>query len=465
MRVQQWLAVGLIGCNALAQNSASSLDEAMNASGNANETRFTGSPITLKLKDADVADVFRMISETSGFNIVIHPDVKGTITLSLEEVPWDHALNVVLTTLKLGAERKDNVMRILPKEMLMTEKRQDLETKRLAESSAPRVTRIFPISYADLGEISGVVSKFCDDNNLTGAAPVTVITDKASQSLIVRDTAERLEKIAKLIELVDVQTPQVMIEAKVLEATEQFSKDLGGSLGVGGSKMGMGFNGPQDLAGTSILLPSSANPAAGAFAGLTSGLNATLRMAESENSVKVISNPKTVVLSGKTASINQAQTIAKTLVTPATPTSPATSSIVQVTANTKLSVTPRVTNEGSVFLKLDPSLVTRGSVFLKLDLNRDVIHIETDGTPALEPRTMNTEVIVESGNTLVIGGVLNIDENEASGGMPFLRKIPLLGALFGSETYKNLKSELMFFVTPRILNQRKAISAEDTKRI
>jgi len=451
MRIHQWLAVGLIGFSAFAENSTSPLDEAMNASGNINDTRFTGSPITLKLKDADIADVFRMISETSGFNIVIHPDVKGTITLSLEDVPWDHALNVVLTTLKLGAERKDNVMRIIPKEMLINEKRQDLETKRLAESSAPRVTRIFPISYADLGEISGVVSKFCDDNNITGAAPVTVITDKASQSLIVRDTAERLEKIAKLIELVDVQTPQVLIEAKVLEATEQFSKDLGGSLGVGGSKMALGFNGPQDLAGTSILLPSSANPAAGAFAGLTSGLNATLRMAESENSVKVISNPKTVVLSGKSANINQAQTIAKTLVTPATPTAPATSSIVQVTANTRLDVTPRVTNEGSVFLKLN--------------LNRDVIHIETDGTPALEPRTMSTEVIVESGNTLVIGGVLNIDENEASGGMPILRKIPLIGWLFGSETYKNLKSELMFFVTPRILNQRKAISAEDMKRI
>ena len=451
MRIQHWLVLGLFGCSAFAQNSGSSLDEAMNASGNASETRFTGSPITLKLKDADIADVFRMISETSGFNIVIHPDVRGSITLSLEDVPWDHALNVVLTTLKLGAERKDNVMRILPKEMLMTEKRQDLETKRLAESSAPRVTRIFPISYADLSEISGVVSKFCDDNNITGAAPVTVITDKASQSLIVRDTAERLEKIAKLIELVDVQTPQVMIEAKVLEATEQFSKDLNGNFGMGGSGARIAFNGPQELVGIPIQVPSSAGPAAGAFAGLTSGLAASLRIAESENMVKVISNPKTVVLSGKTASINQAQTIAKTLVTPATPTAPATSSIVQVTANTRLSVTPRVTNEGSVFLKLD--------------LNRDVIHIETDGTPALEPRTMNTEVIVESGNTLVIGGVLNIDENEASGGMPILRKIPLIGWLFGSETYKNLKSELMFFVTPRILNQRKAISAEDMKRI
>ncbi len=451
MKIQFMVALGLAGISAFAQDANTSLDEAMNGAETSPDTRFTGSPITLKLKDADIAEVFRLISETSGFNIVIHPDVKGTITLSLEDVPWDHALNVVLTTMKLGADRKNNVMRILPRDMLLNEKRQDLETKRLAESTAPRVTRIFPISYATLEELSTVITQFCDDNATTGAAPVTVITDKASQSLIVRDTAARLEKIAKLIELVDVQTPQVLIEAKVLEATEQFSKDINGTFSAGNNMLAMAVNGPQSLTARTITLPSSAGPAAGAFAGIASGLNATLKLAESENKVKVISNPRTVVLSGKTANINQAQTIAKTLVTPATPTSPATSNIIQITANTRLSVTPRVTNEGSVFLKLD--------------LNRDVIHLEADGTPALEPRVMNTEVIVESGNTLVIGGVLNIDETDASSGIPFLRKIPLLGALFGNETYKNLKSELMFFVTPKILNQRKSITEEDTRKI
>lgn len=175
-------------------------------------------------------------------------------------------------------------------------------------------------------------------------------------------------------------------------------------------------------------------------------------MAEAENKLKVISSPRTVVLSGKQASITQAQTTAKTLITPGTSTSPATSQIVQVTANTKLSVTPRVTNDGSVFMKLD--------------LTRDVLNVESDGTPAVEPRLLNTEVIVESGNTLVIGGVLNIDENEASSGMPVLRKLPLIGWLFGQENSIKTKSELMFFITPRILNQKKtALSDEDMKKL
>ena len=182
------------------------------------------------------------------------------------------------------------------------------------------------------------------------------------------------------------------------------------------------------------------------------GLNASLRMAESENKVKVISSPRTVVLSGKTSSISQSQTTAKTLVTPGTATSPSTSQIVQVKAETKLNVTPRVTNDGSVFMKLE--------------LAREVLHLEQDGTPATQPRMMNTEVIVESGNTLVIGGVLNIDENSSESGMPFLRKLPIFGPLFGSETDKKTKSELMFFITPRILNQKKtALSDDEMKKL
>jgi type IV pilus assembly protein PilQ len=451
MRFQAMIALGVAGWSgfAFAQNQA--LDEAMNGA-NSKEVRFTGSPITLKLKDADIHEVFRMIGETSGFNIVISPEVKGKLTLSLEEVPWDQALNVVLTTMKLGADRKDNVMRILPREMLVAEKRLELENKKLSESVAPRVTRIFPVSYASLEELSGIISRFSNDAGGGSSNTVTVITDKDTQSLIVRDTAENLEKIAKLIELLDVQTPQVMIEAKVLEATEQFARDLSGSLAVGGASFKLGSNtGVTSLIGTTAVLPGTTSPAAGAFAGVASGLNATLRIGESENKVRIVSSPKTVVLSGKTANVKQTKTTAKTLVTPATPTSPAMTTIQQITADTILNVTPRVTNEGSVFMRLD--------------LTRDVLRIEADGSPAKEPRNMTTEVIVESGNTLVIGGVLNIDENSASSGIPFLRKIPLLGALFGADAYNNTKSELMFFVTPRILNQRKGITEDEMKKL
>ena len=447
---------------------ADALDAASNTANAKKDGKFTGSPITLKLKDADVHEVLRLIGETSGFNIVISPMVSGKITVSLDHVPWDQALDVVLTTMKLGAERNESVLRVMPREMLLAEKQLDLDAKKISMATAPRITRIFPISYADMSQLSTLLQTFANAQNSTGGSsanttqipPATIIIDNNTQSLIVRDTSENVEKIRKMIQLLDVQTPQVLIEGKVVEAAEQFTKDMQGSFGLGGAALGFGFNGPQSLLGVAASVPANAAPAAGAVAGTTImnlggrliGINATMRMAEAENKVKVISSPRTVVLSGKSASITQAQTTAKTLITPGTATSPPTSQIIQVTANTKLDVTPRVTNDGSVFMKLN--------------LTRDVLNIETDGTPAVEPRLLNTEVIVESGNTLVIGGVLNIDENESSGGIPFLRKIPILGALFGSENSAKTKSELMFFITPRILNQKKtALSEDDMKKL
>lgn len=460
------ILLGMIAMVSVTSQADTPLDAAANTAVSSKEGKFTGSPITLKLKDADVHEVLRLISETSGFNIVIHPLVQGKLTVSLEQVPWDQALDVVLTTLKLAAERNESVLRVLPRDLLMAEKQQDLDSKKLSLATAPRITRVFPISYADIVQLSQILQNFANSQNTTGGSsasgtqvpPTTIIIDNNTQSLIVRDTTDNVEKIKKMIQLLDVQTPQVLIEAKVVEATEQFTKEIGGSFGIGGTQLGFGFNGQQQLIGTAIALPATAG--AGAMSGATVmnfggrliGLNSTLRMAESDNKIKVVSSPRTVVLSGKSSSITQTKTTAVKLVTPASNTNPATTQIVQVSANTKLNVTPRVTNDGSVFMKLD--------------LSRDVLHLESDGTPATEPRQMNTEVIVESGNTLVIGGVLNLDENYAESGMPFLRKIPILGALFGSEEETRTKSELMFFITPRILNQKKtALSDEDMKKL
>ena len=343
---------------------------AANAAEVGKEGKFTGSPITLKLKDADVHEVLRLIGETSGFNIVIHPLVQGKITVSLEQVPWDQALDVVLTTLKLGAERNESVLRVLPKDLLLSEKQMDLDSKKLSLATAPRITRVFPISYAELTQLSQIIQNFANSQNTTGGStagtqvpPTTIIIDNNTQSLIVRDTAETVEKIRKMIQLLDVQTPQVLIEAKVVEATEEFTKELGGSFGLGGTQLGFGFNEQQNLLGSAVALPATKGAGAVAGASIMSlggrlvGINATLRAAESDNKVKVVSSPRTVVLSGKSSSITQTKTTAVKLVTPGTSTSPATTQIVQVSANTKLNVTPRVTNDGSVFMKLDLSRV------------------------------------------------------------------------------------------------------------
>jgi type IV pilus assembly protein PilQ len=417
--------------------------------------QFTGSPITLKLRDADVHEVLRLIGETSGFNIIIHPSVNGKLTLSLDQVPWDQALDVVLTTLKLGAERTGSVLRVMPRDMLTKEKQDEIDQKKLIAQATPRITRVFPISYSDMAQLATLLQSFANSqNNSPGASgvPTTILIDQNTQSLIVRDTAENVERIHKMIALLDVQTPQVLIEAKTVEASEDFSRTLGGNLGFVSHGYSLGFNQapPSNaLAGGA----GSAATASGSSGGSSNtsqivmgiagslGLNANLQYQESISKAKIISSPKTVVLSGKSSSINQVTAYSYTNTNAGSAGVAATSTTVSATANTKLDVTPRVTNDGSVFMKLN--------------LTRDVLNLSNVNAPISEPRTLSTEVIVDSGNTLVIGGVLNLDENTNEQGIPFLRKLPIIGWLFGSDVYLREKSELMFFITPRILNQKK----------
>ena len=181
-------------------------------------------------------------------------------------------------------------------------------------------------------------------------------------------------------------------------------------------------------------------------------LNAFIDYSEQQSKIKIVSSPKTVVLSGKSANISQSTSIAVNNSVLGIGGGVQTS-VQQIQAKTSLDVTPRVTNDGSVFMKLT--------------ITRDAFDFSNPSLPSTSPRSMQTEVIVESGNTLVIGGVLNLDENSSEQGMPVLRKLPIIGWLFGSENYSKAKTEIMFFVTPRILNQKKTalgLSDEETPR-
>ncbi len=418
-----------------------------------NESKnFSGSPITLQLKDADIREVMRMIGDASGFNIVIHPAVQGKISLSLEQVPWDQALEVVLNTMGLGADRSRSVLRVMPRDILILEKQKEMDVRRVASDASPRVTRVFPVSYADMGQLVTVLTTFIygqrQGNAATAINSGTIIADANTNSIIVRDSLENIERIRKMMELLDVQTPQVLIEAKVVEASESFSKSLSGGVGIGGSNFNLGINGGDPTAALAGIVGASKgglSAASGSYVrlpptGAGGSLRAILSFAEQENKVKVVSSPKLVVLSGKTANISQSQTANIQVIT--TPPGGATvQTVQQIQAETRLNVSPRVTNDGSVFLKLD--------------LSRGILNTPSGQQPFVEPRLINTEVIVESGSTLVIGGVLSSDETDGESGIPFLRKIPLIGWLFGDETKSSRKTELMFFVTPRILNPKK----------
>jgi type IV pilus assembly protein PilQ len=263
-----------------------------------------------------------------------------------------------------------------------------------------------------------------------------------TQSLIIRDTAEGLERIKKLVQLLDVQTPQIVIDAKVIDATESFTKAIEGKLafGTADQSKSVNFNGGS-LAGITTPLTLTGGTNAVKFGVSSSSLlNALLTYSEGDSKAKVISSPRVLVLSGKSATINQTSNIAITQ-TVATVGSTTTATTF-VPVPTTLTVTPRATNEGSVFMNLN--------------FTRAIVQTDSSGQASPATRNITTDVIVDSGNTLVLGGVQSVSETEASSGVPFLRKIPLIGWLFGKETLGREKSELMFFVTPRILNMKRA---------
>ena len=433
--------------------------------------KFVGKPITLQVRDAELSEVVRMVGESAGFNILVGDEVKGKITLSLVEVPWDQALDVILRTRQLGAERSNNILRVVSLASLTQEKQAELQAKIAQEASAPRVTKIFPISYAKLPDLKTMLEKFSGSNSVgsgggssagssggstaaSGANATMIQADERTNALIVRDTTENVDKMRKLIEILDTQTPQVLIEAKIVEATESFSKSLGGSLGVGSPDTTATTQFFGSFSGLNPINPLFGSPGVfsdgAAAAQLSSGgggmgfsilpgafrINALLNMGESEQTIKVVSSPKTVVLNRESASI-----------VAGTPVIIKTQQVIQglgtvpvesiQSANLSLNVKPTVTNEGSVLMDIQ---VQRDQPF----------------GAGIANRSLNTRVMVDSGNTLVIGGIYTNRSARGGSGMPFLRKIPILGALFGSESDSNDRSELFIFVTPRILNEKEA---------
>jgi len=444
--------------------AAAAMDEFVR---NRDTKSFTGRPITLKVKDADLVDVFRLIGDTSGFNIVISDAVKGKLTMNMEGVPWDQVLDVILRTHQLGAERNGNLLRVTTLADLTNEKTQELNARKASEAIAPKVTKLFSISYANIDELSKVLTSFTQSPaaSSTGvaSAPAVVQTDKRTNTIIVRDTSDNLEKMKKLVELLDTQTPQVMIEAKIIEATEGFGKTIDGAFGFahaddfGRTNWLGGFNstgnggGLPALAGTTTNLAVGGHSAQFGFSpkigGFLSGLTATalLNLEENEDNAKVISSPKTVVLDHESANILSTHPVAVPVAVSSTGGAATTQDPTEIKdAKLSMQVTPSVTNEGSVMLQLtlsrdDPEPAAGGG-----------------GKFGIAQRNMSTKVIVDSGTTLVIGGIYTYKTTFTGSGLPFLRKLPLIGSLFGKEINTSNKTELIFFITPRIINPREA---------
>jgi type IV pilus assembly protein PilQ len=422
--------------------------------------KYTGEPISVNLKDVDLKDFFRLIHEISGLNVVLDPNVKGSLTIVLDDVPWDQALDIVLKNNDLARQLEGNVLRIATVETLRKEaesKRAQLEAEALAVEKVT-ITRF--LSYAHAKDVVATVKGFLSQRG-------DVIADERTNAVIVNDIPAVIPQVDRLLTQLDRKTQEVEIEARVVAATRSFARDIGTQLGLGWGNNPTAIGGVQSVGttptaiGTGIvpnpkyIISSGGTGTTGTqiplFSNLpvtspTSGfqiVNATnnyridflLTMAESRGLLKILSRPRVVTQNNVQALVRQGVRVP--IVTQAQLGGPPT--VTYVDAFLRLTVTPQITSEGTIFLNVDVENTTP-------DFGRTV-----QGNPTLITQQATTQVLVTDGGTVVIGGVIQTQNNVNITQVPLLGDIPYLGNLFKRRTVSTSNQELIFFITPRII--------------
>jgi type IV pilus assembly protein PilQ len=427
--------------------------------------RYTGEPISVNLKDVDLKDFFRLIHEISGLNIVLDPNVKGSLTLVLDDVPWDQALDLVLANNGLDRKLDGNVLRIATVDTLRREADAQRAKNEAEALSVPKVTLTHFLSYARAADVVPTVKRFLSQRG-------DVIADTRTNSLIIQDIPGSIPEVQRLLTQLDRKTEEVEIEARVIAATRNFARDIGIQLGagwgnsttaiggapaVGNSPNQVGyFNPPPYITSPGIggsTTPKTSTTAASIplFSNLaalapTSGislvnlgsnyrLDAILTAAESRGLLKILSRPRVVTQNNVQANVKQGVRIP--VVTAAQLGGPPTTTYIE--AFLRLTVTPQITVEKTIFLNLDVENTTP-------DFSRQV-----QGNPTLITQQATTAVLVTDGGTVVIGGVIQTQNSVTVQQVPLLGDLPVLGNLFKRRAVSTSTQELLFFVTPRIV--------------
>lgn len=405
-------------------------------------TKFYGRKISIETSNIDVRDALKFITEESGVNMVITEEVKGNISLKLRQVPWDQALVVIMKARKLGYSRQGNVLRIVPLDDLKKEEDDATKLALARKNIEPLKVRAFNISYAKVDELDKKIKDFLSERG-------KVVSDVRTSTIVVTDVEDNLGRVMKLIQGLDSAPPQVLIEGKVVEALDSFQRTIGVQWGFNGADMRItdGANGPVNLRPNLAVGQAGLTPGGLGF-GLSVGtldifgnLSASLALFEKEEKVKVLSSPRIVTLSNEKADISQTNEYPVKTLTPQPNGQPIiTYQFKPLTL--KLEVTPQVTGEGTVIMKVAVNRQIRGAAAST-----------QDDTFSVNSREANTRVIVKNGQTAVIGGIYRSDVTEGVTGVPWLKDIPFLGGLFRGVSTDKQRSELLIFLTPRILAQ------------
>ena len=440
---------------------------------------YTGKKISLDLQDADVVNVLRLIADIGGVNIVFGSDVSGKVTVNLKNIPWDQALDIILMTNGLDKVRMGKIIRIARSETITEEANKRLAARTASDKVEPLVTRIIPVNYSDIATIkeSDLIK-----NILTERGKIDL--DERTNTLILHDIQKTVEQVETLVKRLDTRIPQVLIEARIVEANDGFAQEFGVSWGVArgrlsggtvynvfggnaGNNAFYGLNSPpgpptvdadgnivpgertpviedgESLpVGFNVNLPATevlTNPGTIGFniakftSSSVSALDIRLSAAEASNLAKVVSSPRIMTVDNQEANIVQGEDI------PYLSISQDGTQVQFVEANLELLVTPHVTAENTILLEVET--------------HRDSPNFErtVQGQPAITRNKAQTSVLLNDGETTVIGGIYVIQDQKNVDGVPFLMDIPVLGQLFRVDKIQQEKKELLVFLTPKVI--------------
>ncbi len=442
----------------------------MQITGAREQNAHTGRRIDIDLRDADIHNVLRLLAEVGNVNIVTSDDVSGNVTIRMHNVPWDRALEVILAARSLGMQRDGNIIRIAPQSVLDKERELAIERQKQQQVMEPLETRLIPVSYALGSELAPRARELLSSRG-------TLTVDERTNVMIARDVRGNLEQVEQLVRALDTQTPQVLVEARIVEATSQYSRDVGIQWGgdsslntITGNPTGLLFpssvgvnggasDGMTPTAGLSpvsrtvanpnfaVNLPAAVGAGAGGALGITLGsiaqnlnLNARLSAAESTGVLRIVSSPRILTLDNREALIAQGTLI---------PYSQISAAGIQTAfqeAKLQLRVRPHVTADGSVSMHVR---ITRDEP--------DFNNTGARGDPTILKREAETDLLIQDGRTAVIGGIYTRNTGRNVDGVPLFGDIPIIGALFQRRRTSDRRTELLIFLTPRIVNRAESI--------
>lgn len=431
---------------------------------------YNGQKLSLNFQNIEIRSLLQVIADFTNFNIVTSDSVSGSVTLRLQDVPWDQALDIILQAKGLGLRKSGNVLWVAPKDEIAAKEKLDLESVAAVQSLEPLRTQSFQINYAKASEIAAQLTAGGGGAATSArmmSARGSVIAEPRTNQLFVTDIPSKLEQVQQFIAKLDVAVRQVLIEARIVEASDSFGKSLGVKLGAGAvgspgslgtNANGGGFTGSlggfynpetnktivNNYSSNFVNLPSTgalgfANPAAIGFsifgAAADSFLNLEISALEADGKGKVVSSPRVVTADQVKAIIEQGTELPYQVAS-----SSGATSIAFRKASLKLEVTPQITPEGSIILDLD--------------VTKDTVGQTTPAGFAIDTKHVKTQVLVENGGTVVIGGIFSEELVDTSAKVPFFGDLPGVGVLFRSKSSSTTKREMLIFITPKTLAER-----------